>query len=115
MRDVQAKQLGRLIAAARKKKRWSIRQLAARTGIPFAWLAELERGEKQRPAPDRLGLVVEVLGMPVKPVDQLLGAPLGAQMSDWRLGLRLAFGLTQEETHRVEDFVTALVRKREDR
>jgi transcriptional regulator with XRE-family HTH domain len=112
MRDVQAKQLGRLIAAARKKKRLSLRQVEARTGIPFAWLAELERGEKQRPAPDRLGLIIEVLDMPVKPVDQLVGGPLGAQMSDWRLALRLNYGLTPEETQRVEDFVTALLRER---
>jgi transcriptional regulator with XRE-family HTH domain len=115
MRDVQAKQLGRLIATARRKKRWSLRQLQAKTGIPLTWLAELERGEKQRPAPDRLGLVVEVLDMPVKPVDQLLGGPLGAQMTDWRLALRLSTGLTADETQRVEDFVTALVRQREDR
>ena len=114
MRDVQAKQLGRLIAAARKKKRWSLRRLQAKTGIPLTWLAELETGVYRRPAPDRLGLVVEVLGMPIKPVDQLVGGSLGAQMSDWRLALRLNYGLTPEETQQVEDFVKVLVRQREE-
>jgi len=115
MREVQAKQLGRIVATARKKKRWSLRQLQAETGIPHTWLTQLEQGVYKQPAPDRLGLVVEVLGMPIKPVDRLLGGSLGAQMSDWRLALRLTFGLTPEETRRVEDFVTALMREREDR
>lgn len=115
MREVQAKQLGRLIATARKKKRWSLRRLQAETGIPLTWLTELEQGSYQRPAPDRLGLVVELLDMPIKPVDQLLGGSLAAQMVDWRVVLRLTFDLTPGETERVEDFVTKLVRERRHR
>lgn len=114
MRDVQAKRLGQLIATARKKKRWSHRRLEAETGIPHTWLVKLEQGAWMRPAPDRLGLIVEVLDMPVKHVDRIIGGPLGAQMSDWRLALRMTYGLTPDETHRVEDFVTALVRERKE-
>lgn len=115
MRDVQAKQLGRLVAAARKKKRLSLRQLQAKTGIPLTWLTELEQGYYRRPAPDRLGLVVEVLGIPIKPVDRLLGGSLAAQMVDWRVALRLTVGLTVAETQLVEDYVTRLLREREGR
>ena len=115
MREVQAKQLGRLVAAARKKKRVSLRQLQAKTGIPLTWLTELEQGRYMQPAPDRIGLVVDVLGMPIKPVDQLLGGSLAAQMVDWRIALRLSHGLSPAETQRVEDFVTTLIREREDR
>ena len=115
MRDVQAKGLGQLVAKARKKKRWSQRQLEIRTGIPHTWLAELERGHYRQPAPDRIALLVDVLGMSIKQVDQILGGSLETALLDWKRVVRLTFDLTAEETQRVEEFVRALVRERPDR
>lgn len=113
MREIQARQLGRMITAARRKKGWSQRQLEIRTGIPHTWLAELERGHYRQPAPDRIALIIDVLGMPIKPVDQILGGSLEAAMLDWRRVLRLTFNLTNEEARQVEDFVLAMVDERD--
>lgn len=113
MREVQARQLGRIVATARKKKRWSLRKLEVETGIPHSWLAELERGIYQSPAPDRIALIAHVLAMPIKQIDRLMDGSLAMQISDWRVGIRVEYDLTETEVQRVEDLALAMMRQHE--
>lgn len=115
MGDVQAKRLGELIAAARRIRGWSLRELASRTSIPHAWLGDLEQGQYRQPAPDRITLVAKVLDLPVNLVDEAMGGTLIERAPDWRQAVRLRFSLSAEETQQVEDFVLSIVRERGDK
>ena len=59
-------ELGRLVRSAREAKRRSLRSLAAETGIPYSYLAHLERGVFARPSRDRLERIARALGQNVE-------------------------------------------------
>ena len=71
MKEQQARQLGRLIAKARKQKGLSLREVDALTGISYRWLLKVERGEFANPSPLRLAKVEEVLDMKPEEVDRV--------------------------------------------
>jgi transcriptional regulator with XRE-family HTH domain len=61
MTPTQAKQLGAVVARARTKKGWSIRELAKQLGVHASWVGFLEQGRYVDPAPDRLARIAELL------------------------------------------------------
>lgn len=114
MTDQQAILLGQEIAHARAKKRWTLRQLAARTGIPHPWLAELERGHYHHPAPDRLAQLADLLGIPPKRIDHLMEGRLSGKLPELRIYFRTKYDLTPQEIVRVEDVLRAIYHERTD-
>lgn len=112
MTDVQSK-LGTLFRNARVKKGWSLRMVERQTGIPHTWVRNLETGHYNNPAPDRLALLADLYGIPLKAVDRLARGGLAQRMPALRLYLRAKYDLTSEEVDQVEDCLRAVYQERE--
>jgi transcriptional regulator with XRE-family HTH domain len=65
--------LGEMLAAARKEKHWSLREVERRTGIRNAHLSQIETGAIERPAPNMLWALAEVYGLDLQDLLRLAG------------------------------------------
>ncbi len=57
MKINSAKDLGALVRAHRKKKKWSQQELASRAGVRRLWISQFERGKTTA----HIGLVIQTL------------------------------------------------------
>ncbi len=55
--------LGQILAKARDDKKWTLREVERRTGIPNAHLSQIETGAIERPAPHLLWTLAKVYGL----------------------------------------------------
>ncbi len=102
MTDAQAKALGRLIHQARLRKGWSLVTTMEHTGIDSSWLHRLERGLYADPAPDRLALLAETLGIDPIEIDRTSRDHLAASLPEVRTYFRSKEKLSAEALDEVE-------------
>jgi len=102
MTDAQAKRLGRLIQQARLAKGWSLVTAMEHTGIDSSWLNRLERGMYADPAPDRLALLAEALGIDPVAIDRASRDHLADSLPAVRTYFRSKEKLSPEALDEVE-------------
>ena len=108
-------EIGRRMRAARKKRGWTIAEMAAIGKIKAVVIGSYERGSRNMPI-SRLGEVARILGVDVA---YLLGQPMGRQDSalDLTLDLRAISRPSFTNPTRLELLVTycaGIVKKRSD-
>ena len=102
MTDAQARKLGAIVSRARTRKGLSLREAAAKVGISYVWLNDLESGRYSDPAPDRLGRLAEVLGIDPVAIDRVNQGVLANSLPDVRTYFRAKEGLSPEQLDEVE-------------
>lgn len=108
---VQARDLGRMIRTARKRKGLSKRELAWQISVDPSWLVRVERGEYMNPAPDRLARIAELLEIDPERMDRLTGMTMGETLPGMRTYFRAKYDdLTPEQIERIERYVERLRR-----
>lgn len=102
MTDAQARKLGAIVSRARTRKGLSLREAAAKIGISYVWLNDLECGRYSDPAPDRLGRLAEVLGIDPVAIDRVNHGVLANSLPDVRTYFRAKEGLSPRQLDEVE-------------
>jgi transcriptional regulator with XRE-family HTH domain len=115
MTQAQAKNVGSLLAKARGKKGLTLRDLAALTGIPFATIARVERGEYSEPAPDNLARLAEALELDPARIDRVGGNYLANSLPSVGTYFRSKEKASPEEIAEIEAAVGTIRRKYERR
>jgi len=105
MTQAQAKQLGTLMAKARRRKGLSHRALALQLGVAYGWLSELEAGRFVDPAPDRLARLAEALDIEPARIDRITKGSMADSLPEVRTYFRAKYGLTPEESAQIERYV----------
>lgn len=111
MTDAQARKLGAIVSRARSRKGLSLREAAAKVGISYVWLNDLEGGRYSDPAPDRLARLAEVLGIDPVAIDRVNRDVLANSLPDVRTYFRAKEGLTSKQLDEVEATLQRLRRK----
>jgi transcriptional regulator with XRE-family HTH domain len=73
MNSRQAEKLGARLRKQREALELSIRDLASKAGVPFSTVARIEQGLFDRPRPEKLAALAEVLGMNQTEIMRLAG------------------------------------------
>jgi transcriptional regulator with XRE-family HTH domain len=115
MNKEQAKRIGEMIAAARRKQGWSIRGLSAEAGYTHSWLSRLEQGVYASPGSDKLVRIAEVLGIDPERFERIAKGQMSGNLPGLRTYFRAKFELSQEEIDVVESAVKEIQRKHEGR
>jgi transcriptional regulator with XRE-family HTH domain len=115
MTKEQAQRIGRLIAAARQHKGWSLRRLSIETGFSHPALHHLEHGEYTHPSPERLLRISDVLGIDPERIEQIANARMSESLPGVRTYFRAKYDLTPEEIDEIERTVQEVQRKHEGR
>lgn len=102
MTDAQARKLGAIVSRARSRKGLSLREAAAKVGISYVWLNDLESGRYSDPAPDRLARLAETLGIDPVAIDRVNHDVLANSLPDVRTYFRAKEGLTAQQLDEVE-------------
>jgi transcriptional regulator with XRE-family HTH domain len=108
MTRIQAKRLGRIIGAARRRRGLSIRVLAAELDAASSWLTELEHGHFVDPAPDRLARLAEMLDIEPAQIDRITRGSMADSLPEVRTYFRAKYGFTSEESEQVARYVKRL-------
>src|SRR4051794_33264122 len=115
MTTAQAQRLGRYIARARQRAGLSVRQLETEHGVPWSWVARLERGHFERPDPSRLARLAEALAIDPKRLDALSGGQMSRSLPETRTYFRAKYGeLSEEQAAQIERYVERLRKKGAD-
>jgi transcriptional regulator with XRE-family HTH domain len=101
----QAKQLGTLVATARRKSGLSTRELALQVGVAHGWINGLETGRFVDPAPDRLARIAELLDITASRMDQLTRGAMSEGLPELRTYFRAKYDLTPEQIEQIERYV----------
>ena len=89
--------LGEYLKAARMQAGLSQRQLAARVGIDHSFLARVESGEYQRPMPDVLQRLADVLEIPSTDLLGFIGVKPAEGLPELAPYLRAKYRLNDEQ------------------
>ena len=111
MTPTQAKQLGAVVAKARAKKGWSIRDLATRLNVHSSWVGFLEQGRYVDPAPDRLARIGELLDIEPGRMDRLTRGAVSEGLPELGTYFRAKYDLSPEQIEQVERYVRRLRRQ----
>lgn len=111
MTEAQASKLGALIAAARAKAGLSLADLATQVNTHRSWIGYLEQGHYLDPAPERLAMIAQVLGVPIQRIDRITKGAVQAGLPQPSVYFRAKCGLSAEDAARVERYVEGLRRK----
>lgn len=111
MTDAQARKLGTIVSRARMRKGLSLREAAAKIGISYVWLNDLESGRYSDPAPDRLGRLADVLGVDPLSIDRINAGVLANSLPNVRTYFRAKEGLSAQQLDEVEATLQRLRRK----
>jgi len=110
MDDTQAIRLGRLIAEARKRRGWSLRETAELTGVPHLWIFRAERGWWHQPDPARLTRLIEALDIDPEKVDRITRGHVSSSLPGVRTYFRAKYDLSPAEIDRIERTVRQIER-----
>jgi transcriptional regulator with XRE-family HTH domain len=109
--------LGDMLAATRKEKHWSLREVERRTGIHNAHLSQIETGAIERPAPNMLWALAEVYGLDLQDLLRLAGhvqaASAATPGSVVGAALRTMGDLTDDEQRQVLKYMQELKKGRD--
>lgn len=83
MTPTRAKQLGQLIARARKRHDLSVRALAGLVDVSPAWITDVERAKYLDVSPDRLARIAQVLDIEPARIDLLTGRSVSASFAGY--------------------------------
>jgi transcriptional regulator with XRE-family HTH domain len=114
MREVQARELGRLFKQARRKMKLSLRGLDELSGVSYGWLTRLERGQMAAPAPSKLTKVAKVLGIAPERIDLITRGQVSRDLPPIRTYFRAKYQLTPEEIRQIEELFDRIRRDRPD-
>ncbi len=112
MREVQARELGRLFKQARRAKKLSLRALDELSGVSYGWLSRLERGLMIAPAPSKLTRVAETLGIPPERIDRITRGQVSGELPPIRTYFRAKYQLTPQEITQIEELFDRIRRQR---
>jgi transcriptional regulator with XRE-family HTH domain len=111
MTKEQAKIIGEMIAAARRKQKWSLRQLSVVTGFNHSWLSRLEQGAYASPGLDKLVQIAEVLNIDPKRFERIIKGQVSGNLPGMRTYFRSKYDLSHDEIDVVERTVREMQRK----
>lgn len=114
MTDKQAKELGQLLAEARHRKGWGVRDVATQLGVSFSWVAKVERGEYATVPPDRLARLADVLNVAPSRIDRLVAGSMARSLPEIRTYFRAKYRLTVEESEQIARYVERYIDKPEE-
>ena len=110
--------LGEYIAAKRKEKGWSQRDLATASNISNAEISRLESGKRKEPSPSVLKEIAKALGVPFEELLQAAGIlddyyiEKGREFVAARSDQPIPDDLTEEELAEVKNFIDYILSKR---
>lgn len=111
--------LGEYIAAKRKEKGWSQRDLAAASNISNAEISRLESGKRKEPSPSVLKEIAKALGVQFEELLQAAGilddyyVEKGKEYVASKSDQPISADLTEEELAEVKKFIDYIISKRE--
>jgi HTH-type transcriptional regulator, competence development regulator len=112
-----ATDLGDMLAAARRDKQWSLREVERRTGLHNAHLSQIETGAIERPAPNVLWALAEVYGLDLQDLLRLAGhvetAASATPGSVVGAALRTMGDLTPDQQRQVLQYIQRLKKGRD--
>lgn len=112
MDDNQAKQLGRVLRAAREERGWSTRGLAERSGVGQTNIVRLEIGFYTTPAPDKLAKIAEALGLKLADVYALADYAVPSELPSFAPYLRTKYrDIPAEDVEAIEKYAARLAKK----
>lgn len=114
MTPAQARQLGTLMARARRAKRLSLRELEGQLGIPRTWLSHLEQGDSLSVPPDRLARLAEALDIEPARIDRITKGTVAQSLPAVRTYFRAKYGLTPEQSAQIERYVQRYIERPEE-
>lgn len=115
MTEAQAKRLGELLARHREKQQLSLRTLADRADVDFAWLGRMEQGRYAQPAPERLVRLAEALDIDPVQIDRVSGNYMADSLPSVRTYFRSKEKATPEEIAEIEAAIRRIHKKHERR
>lgn len=107
----KAKELGRLIAFARRTKKFSTRKLAAQIGMSHSWVTKLEAGGILDPSPALLARIVEVLDIEPSRIEQLMPGAVASSLPGMRTYFRTKYNLAPEQVAKIEQYIDRYVER----
>jgi transcriptional regulator with XRE-family HTH domain len=107
----RAKQLGRLIKKYRLAKGLSQRAAADLMGYHHSYLARIETGDYESPAPKQLKAIAKVLEIPIEDLYALSGYQVPDRLPDFAPYLRAKFDLPDEAVERLDEYFQLLKEK----
>jgi transcriptional regulator with XRE-family HTH domain len=114
MTEVQARELGRLVKQARRKRRLSLREVDELTGVSYGWLRRLEEGQMIAPAPSKLTRVAEALDLPPERIDRITRGRISRDLPAIRTYFRTKYKLAPNEITKIEEVFDQIRRNHRD-
>jgi len=96
MTDDDAGSLGEYLKQAREETGFSLRDVAARSGVSFAHIRRLEQGER-KPTLEVLQKVAEALSLDLDEVLSAMGVKMTRTLPEPRVYFRRKFGVSEDD------------------
>jgi len=109
MTQAQAKELGKLIAAARIKKGLSLRDIEERLGIARAWLGRLEQGQTLSVVSDRLARIADLLDIEPARIDRATKGAVSDGLPEVRTYFRAKYGLSAADGAQIDEYARQFI------
>jgi transcriptional regulator with XRE-family HTH domain len=103
--------LGRHLEAARQEAGYSLRQLAALSGVAMSSVNRLLKDEVEQPLPEHLVALARALELNATDLFLLAGLPLPDQVASLDIMLRKGYGVSDEELPALKREIEALIAK----
>jgi transcriptional regulator with XRE-family HTH domain len=104
----RSKQLGRLIKKARQAKGLTLRAAADLAGYHHSYLARLESGDYESPAPKQLKALATVYDIPIEDLYALAGYQVEDRLPGFAPYLRVKYDLPDEAVERLDQYFQML-------
>ena len=102
------RQLGFSIRDGRERAGWTVRQLAEAAGLVPSTVFRLEKGLIAAPRPNHLQGLAQALQIDVEELYVAAGYLTGDALPELRPYLRAKYGLTDEQTGKIEGYLQAV-------
>jgi len=96
MTDDDAGSLGEYLKQAREQAGFSLRDVAARSGVSFAHIRRLEQGER-KPTLEVLQKIAEALSLDLDEVLSTIGVKMTRTLPEPRVYFRRKFGVSEDD------------------
>lgn len=114
MTQVQANQLGKLIAAARTRKGLSLRDMEEQLGIARAWLGRLEQGQTRSVVSGRLARIADLLDIEPARIDRATRGAVAGGLPEVRTYFRAKYGLSSADVEQIEQYARRFIEPPEE-
>lgn len=110
-RDGQQQTLGQHLESARHEAGYSLRQLAAISGLPMSSVNRLLKDEVEQPLPGHLMALARALELSEADLFLLAGLPIPNEPASLDIMLRKGYGVSDEEIPELKSKIEALIAK----